>query len=76
MARYVHKMIRQLRSPELASWGLCAALFVGCPGSRLFAADGTWTNTAGGTLAWTNVTNWSGGIAAGGTDAIANFATV
>jgi autotransporter-associated beta strand protein len=61
---------------RLASWGLCAALFVGCPGSRLFAADGTWNNTAGGTLSWASAANWSGGIAAGGTDAIANFATV
>jgi len=61
---------------QLASLTVCAALFVCCPASRLFAADGTWTNTAGGTLPWTNLANWSGGIAPDGIDAVANFATI
>jgi fibronectin-binding autotransporter adhesin len=57
---------------------LCA-FFIGAsllPTCRLTAADGTWTNTAGGTLAWTNITNWSGSIAPDGIDAVANFATI
>jgi len=39
----------------------------------MFAADGTWTNVAGGT--WSTPTNWSGTVA-DGDDAVANFNTL
>ncbi len=35
--------------------------------------DGTWTQTASGTHAWSNTDNWAGGTVAGGTDATASF---
>ena len=38
------------------------------------AVDGTWTNIAGGT--YSTSTNWSGGLVADGTDAIADFSTL
>ena len=38
------------------------------------AGSGVWTNLLGGS--WTNATNWSGGLIAGGTDAAANFSTL
>jgi autotransporter-associated beta strand protein len=40
----------------------------------LHAADGTWTNTAGGL--WNNVTNWNNETVAGGMDFTANFNTL
>ena len=46
-----------------------AALVISAP-----AGSGVWTNTAGGV--WTNGSNWSGGTAAGGVDAVADFSTL
>ena len=40
----------------------------------LHAADGTWTNTAGGL--WNNVTNWNNEVVAGGMDFTADFSTL
>lgn len=40
----------------------------------LVAADGVWTNTAGGS--WPTTTNWLAGTVADGTDAIADFSTL
>jgi autotransporter-associated beta strand protein len=40
----------------------------------LHAADGTWTNTAGGL--WSNVTNWNNEVVASGMDFTANFSTL
>jgi fibronectin-binding autotransporter adhesin len=42
--------------------------------SLLQAADGTWTNTAGGL--WNNVTNWNNEVVAGGMDFTADFSTL
>jgi len=38
------------------------------------AGSGIWTNPAGGS--WASSNNWSGGIIAAGTDAVANFSTL
>ena len=39
------------------------------------ATNGTWINTASGGL-WSNSANWSGGIIASGTDAVADFSAL
>jgi fibronectin-binding autotransporter adhesin len=61
--------------PWLTLLAICGASFLAST-ARVAAVDGTWTNPAGGTLAWTNTTNWSGGTRPDGIDAIANFATI
>lgn len=62
----------RLRLPLLA---FCGAL-VPLSASHVAAVDGTWINTAGGTLTWTNTGNWSGGTRPDGINAIADFSTV
>jgi autotransporter-associated beta strand protein len=42
--------------------------------SATLGADGTWTNTAGGT--WSTSGNWSGGVVANGIDSTADFSTL
>ena len=44
--------------------------------ASLEAADGTWVNpdnSFAGTNDWNNAADWTGGIIAGGTDAVADF---
>lgn len=48
--------------------GLMAAI---CMISSIFAADGVWTNTAGGN--WSDAANWKDGVVAEGVDAMAYF---
>lgn len=41
---------------------------------QVLATNGTWTNPSGGS--WVNTANWSGGVIADGTDALADFSTL
>lgn len=49
------------------------AIFLAITGS-VFAASGTWTNTAGGN--WSTTTNWSGGTIADGATFTGDFSTL
>src|SRR5438552_11018432 len=40
------------------------------------AADGVWGANSAGSYSWSVASNWSGGVVAGGADALANFNTV
>lgn len=58
-------------STRLARAFTFATLFSGLSAGSLFAASGTWTSTSGGN--WSAPGNWSGGIVAEGTDAVATL---
>lgn len=61
---------------RLVSFCLKTGIFLMAMGiaTVIHAADGTWTNTAGGL--WSNVTNWNNETVAGGMDFTANFNTL
>src|SRR5439155_27215167 len=60
------------RTSWLAAAALAAALL---PAAAAVAADGTWTQAAGGSYPWSDPANWSGGIVADGANSTANFTT-
>lgn len=53
---------------------MCSAALIALPTHAFAQTSGTWTSTTGGT--WGDSANWSGGAIAGGTGAVANFATL
>ena len=58
-----------------AVWcGVVAAVALFMMASQTLGADGTWTNLVGGT--WGTAGNWSGGVIANGTDAVADFSAL
>ncbi|MDF9833193.1 TonB-dependent receptor [Ereboglobus sp. PH5-5] len=64
-----HQIIRFRQLVRMAGLILAPLAFVAAN-----AADGTWTQTAGGN--WSDTANWEGGAAAGGSGAVAKFDTL
>lgn len=60
--------------PDLFQPVILALLYLLRPGTAC-AVDGVWTSTVSGGL-WSDTANWSGGVIADGTDAVADLSTL
>src|SRR5436309_2632133 len=61
---------------RLAMLSLAAGAAQGAWSSRASAANGIWSGNSAGSYSWSISSNWSGGVVAGGADAIADFNSI
>jgi autotransporter-associated beta strand protein len=69
--------IASVAATDLGNYTVVANSVTSAPAILLMTApagSGVWTNLNGGS--WTNANNWSGGLVAGGVDAVADFSTL